>query len=439
MDFKKKLTLFIVLFSALGFCQVDARFARIDSLLTYLTTNNKFMGALTIREGDNVFFNKGYGFADVSKNLKATRLTKYKIGSITKTFTAVITLQLIEEKKLTLQTKLNRFYPKIKNAEKITISDLLYQRTGIIDYINADSTMIKKTYEVNSKKDMLARIASYEPLFEPGSKFEYSNSNYYLLGCIIEEVTKKSYADNLNERIIAKINLKNTYYKPSKIETAFNESYSYMFDGTKWEEIPEWDNNMAFAAGAITSTPADLTRFMRALFKGDLISNKSLELMKTLKDSYGMALVQFPFGQRKFFGHTGGIENFRAVVGYNPEDELGVSLIVNGDNFNRNEIMIGILSIYYKVPYPFPTFTKLEQSQLLKYIGNYSSKELPLKIVVAEKNGELTAQATGQPSFPLTYVKDTIFVFQTAGIEITFTENGFVLKQGGAKFTYTKD
>ncbi|MEY2702186.1 MAG: hypothetical protein RLY43_819 [Bacteroidota bacterium] len=429
----------LLFLSSLAIGQQDARYAKIDSLLTYLNKNNKFMGALTIREGDNVFFNKGYGFADVSKNREASRLTKYKIGSVTKTFTAVIVLQLIEEKKLSLQTKLNRFYPKIKNAEKITISDLLYQRTGIIDYINADSTMVKKVFEVNTKKDMLARIASYEPLFDPGSKFEYSNSNYYLLGCIIEEVTKKPYADNLNERIVSKINLKNTYYKTSKIETSFNESYSYIFDGTKWEEIPEWDNNMAFAAGAITSTPADLTRFMRALFKDELISKKSLDVMKTLKDSYGMALVQFPFGQRKFYGHTGGIENFRAVVGYNPEDELGISLIVNGDNFNRNEIMIGILSIYYKVPYPFPTFAKIDPDQLIKYTGNYSSKELPLKIVVTEKNGELIAQATGQPSFPLTYVKDTVFVFQTAGIEITFTENGFVLKQGGAKFTYTKD
>lgn len=435
-------TLFYALFlffSLVSNSQQDPRFVRIDSFLTYLTQNNKFMGTLTLREGDNVFFNKGYGFADVSKNRETSRLTKYKIGSVTKTFTAVIILQLIEEKKLTLQTKLNRFYPKIKNAEKITISDLLYQRTGIIDYINADTTMTKKVYEVNTKKEMLARIASYESLFEPGSKFEYSNSNYYLLGCIIEDVTKKAYEDNLNERIVTKINLKNTYYKPGKIETSFNESYSYIFDGTKWEEVPEWDNNMAFAAGAIIATPADLTRFMRALFNNELVSKKSLELMKTLKDSYGMALVQFPFGQRKFYGHTGGIENFRAVVGYNPEDEVGVSLIVNGDNFNRNEIMIGILSIYYKVPYPFPTFAKMEQSQLLKYVGNYSSKEIPLKIVVAEKNGELTAQATGQPSFPLTYVKDTVFVFQTAGIEITFTENGFILKQGGAKFTYTKD
>lgn len=436
---KNFISTLLLFFSSLAIGQQDARFAKIDSLLTYLNKNNKFMGALTIREGDNVFFNKGYGFADVSKNREASRLTKYKIGSVTKTFTAVIVLQLIEEKKLSLQTKLNRFYPKIKNAEKITISDLLYQRTGIIDYINADSTMVKKVFEVNTKKDMLARIASYEPLFEPGSKFEYSNSNYYLLGCIIEEVTKKAYADNLNERIVSKINLKNTYYKTSKIETSFNESYSYIFDGTKWEEIPEWDNNMAFAAGAITSTPADLTRFMRALFKDELISKKSLDVMKTLKDSYGMALVQFPFGQRKFYGHTGGIEYFKAVVGYNPEDEVGVSLIVNGDNFNRNEIMIGILSIYYKVPYPFPTFAKIDPNQLVKYIGNYSSKEIPLKIVVAEKNGELTAQATGQPSFPLTYVKDTVFVFQTAGIEITFTENGFILKQGGAKFTYTKD
>ena len=114
----KKLLLFILTFSSFTFAQ--DKFTKMDSLLNYLYENNKFMGSLTIREGENVVFNKAYGFADVEKNIKADRLTRYKIGSISKTFTAVMVMQLIEEKKLTLQTKLNRFYPKMPNAEKIS-------------------------------------------------------------------------------------------------------------------------------------------------------------------------------------------------------------------------------------------------------------------------------------------------------------------------------
>ena len=116
----KKLLLFILTFSSFTFAQ--DKFTKMDSLLNYLYENNKFMGSLTIREGENVVFNKAYGFADVEKNIKADRLTRYKIGSISKTFTAVMVMQLIEEKKLTLQTKLNRFYPKIPNHDNLDFS-----------------------------------------------------------------------------------------------------------------------------------------------------------------------------------------------------------------------------------------------------------------------------------------------------------------------------
>ncbi len=136
----KKLLLFVFAFSSFAFAQ--DKFTRIDSLLNYLNENNKFMGSLTIREGENVVFSKAYGFADAEKNIKADRLTRYKIGSISKTFTAVMVMQLIEEKKLALQTKLNRFYPKIKNAEKISIYDLLHHRTGIVDLVNQDGAYL---------------------------------------------------------------------------------------------------------------------------------------------------------------------------------------------------------------------------------------------------------------------------------------------------------
>jgi CubicO group peptidase (beta-lactamase class C family) len=433
----KKLALILALTYSL-FTVAQDRFTKMDSLLTYLNKNDKFMGSLCIREGENVVFNKAYGFADVDKNIAADRMTKYKIGSVTKTFTAVMIMQLIEEKKLNLQTKLNRFYPKIPNAEKITIYDLLHHRTGIVDYINGDSITAKNIYRFHSKQEMIQKITDYKPLFEPGTKHEYSNSNYNLLGYIIETLTKKSYAENIQTRIVKKANLLNTYFPQGKIETSVGESYSYLFNGTKWEKVEEWENSIAYSAGALISTPADLTRFMYALFDGKLIKPSSLEQMKEIKEGYGKALMQFPFGERRFYGHTGGIENFRAVVGYYPTEKLGISLIVNGDNFNRNDIMIGVLSIYYKMPFPFPKFNKIEASELVKFTGTYSSKELPLKMTVSEKNGELLAQASGQSSFPLTFKEEKTFIFAPAGIEMIFGENSFVLKQGGMSFNFSK-
>ncbi|UOX35370.1 beta-lactamase family protein [Flavobacterium sediminilitoris] len=427
---------FIILSS---FAQSEPRFQRIDSLLTYLEVNNKFMGSLAIQEGNTIVFSKAYGASDIENNTKANEETKYKIGSITKTFTAIVIMQLIEEKKLKLDTQLSVFYPKVNNADKITINDLLHQRTGIPDYINQDSITKEELNAPNLKEAIFNKIENYNSLFEPNSQYAYSNSNYYLLGGIIEKITKKSYSENIEKRIINKIGLKNTFYPKEGVKTINNESYSYIYSGSSWEKIDEWKNDIAYAAGAIVSTPSDLTNFMRALFQGKLVKKNSLEEMKTLKDSYGMALIQFPFGERRFYGHTGGIESFRAVVGYYTTEDLGISLIVNGDNYNRNDIMIGILSIYYKIPFPFPNFEKINTELISKYSGTYSSKDIPLKINIFEKNGELLAQATGQSSFPLTLKDERTFIFAQAGIEIIFDENTFILHQGGGKFNFTKE
>ena len=109
------------------------------------------------------------------------------------------------------------------------------------------------------------------------------------------------------------------------------------------------------------------------------------------------------------------------------------------NNFNRNDIMIGILSIYYKMPFPFPKFNKIDAAELAKITGNYSSKELPLKITISEKKGDLIAQATGQSAFPLTFKEEKTFIFAPAGIEMIFGENSFVLKQGGMSFNFSKE
>lgn len=434
---KKQFSILLVLLSLTTFAQ-DKRLAKLDSLLNYLNENDKFMGSVCIRQGDEILFSEAYGYLDATKGIRANRGTKYKIGSITKMFTATMIMQLVEEKKILLTTSLYRFFPKIENANKITIEHLLYQRTGIKDYANADATLMDVVGKPNIRKEIMKKIENYPSLFEPNSKHEYSNSNYFILGEIIEKVTKKSYAENLKSRITGKLYLKNTYYSTEKTDVSQRESYSYLFNGDAWQKVDEMNNEIAFASGGIISTPEDLTKFNRELFKGTLVTPTSLELMKTLKDTYGMALIRFPFGERKFYGHNGRIEGFESTTGYYEKDDMTISLIVNGGNYSQNDIMIGILSIYYKLPYPFPNFAKLDAELIQKYAGNYNSKDINLEVNIFEKDGKLLAQATGQPSFELTYSSDDVYVFAQAGIEITFGTNSFVLKQGGKKFNYTK-
>lgn len=436
---KNLLSILLIYFSITIQAQKEPKLQKIDSLLLYLETNNKFMGSLAIQEGSVTVFSKTYGFNDVARKSKANKDTKYKIGSITKTFTAVLIMQLIEEKKLKLETPLASFFPSVKNAEKITIEELLHQRTGIPDYINQDSITKEELNAPDLKEAIYTKIANYESAFEPNSRFEYSNSNYYLLGGIIEKITKKTYAENIEKRISNKIGLKNTFYPKESSNTSKNESLSYTYTNSKWKATNEWKIDIAFAAGEMVSTPSDLTKFISALFQGKLVKNSSLEQMKLLKDGYGKALFQFPFGERRFYGHNGSIESFKSVIGHYPSENLSISLITNGDNYNQDDIMIGILSIYYKIPFPFPSFEKLDKNLIEKYMGTYASKDIALKIKIFEKEGELFAQATGQPSFPLTLKDKKTFVFTQAGVEIVFSENSFVLLQGGGKFNFTKE
>lgn len=437
----KKLLLLTFLYLGITVsAQIQPRLQRIDSLLTYLEVNNKFMGSLAIREGDKLVFSKAYGYSDIASKRKADKETKYKIGSISKTFTAVVIMQLIEEKKLKIDTKLATFYPNVKNADIITIEALLHQRSGIPDYINQDSITKEELKAPDLKEVIFKKISNYDSLFEPDSKFQYSNSNYYLLGGIIEQLTQKSYAENIEKRIIKRIGLKNTFYPTQGTQITHNESFSYLYNGSEWEQVEEWKNDIAYAAGEVVSNPTDLTQFIYELFQGKLIKKTSLDVMTTLKDGYGKALFQFPFGERRFYGHNGKIEGFNSTLGYYPTEKLSICLQVNGDNFNTNDIMIGILSIYYKIPFPFPNFEKINAELIAKYSGTYASKDIPLKITIFEKEGELLAQATGQSSFQLTIKDEKTFIFAQAGIKIIFdANNSFILNQGGGKFKFEKE
>lgn len=437
---KTALFLFFVVAGAQCFAQTEPKFEKIDALLNHFYSNDRFMGSVSIREKNDVVFEKAYGYMDVENGIRANTQTKYKIGSITKMFTAAIVFQLIEDKKLTLETKLSDFYPEIKNADSINIGQLLNHKSGIYNYTNAPE-FIEYTTSPQTKLEMLKRIASYEPAFKPGEKAEYSNSNYLLLGYIIEDITKNTYKANVNDRIVRPLKLRDTYYY-SKTNPKRNEAYSYTFEDGKWVKPEEWDSSVAYAAGALLSTPNDLTKFIKALFDGKIIKPESLEQMKRMDMGYGKGIFIFPFGERHFYGHNGGIEAFSSVLGYYPKDQVAISIIQNGNNYDLNEIMVGVLSCYYKIPYPLPNLkiANVAQEILKGYQGTFASKDIPLKMTFTLTEDGLMAQATGQSAFPLTPVSETEFIFNPASIDILFKDkDNFILKQGGMEFNFMRE
>lgn len=438
-----KNSIFVVFFLSLtisALAQSSEKFQKLDSLLSYLTQKNRFMGAVEIRENDHVVFDKAYGFVDYENKIKANSSTIYKIGSITKIFTSAVIFQLIEEKKLTLQTKLSKFFPEIKNSEKITIGEMLNHKSGIFNFTN-EPDFIKNSSKAKTKEEMIAKIASFETAFEPNSKAEYSNSNYLLLGYIIENITKNSYAGNINSRIIDKIGLKNTSYY-SKINSNENKAYSFIRNkNKKLEKVEEWNESQVGAAGALESTSGDLTQFIKALFDGKIINKKSLAEMTKLDNGFGKGIFTAPFGDRIFYTHDGRIEGFNSTVGYYPKDKLGFSIIMNLDNFSMNELVVSLLSIYYKMPFEFPEFNDLtvDDKILSSYEGIYASETIPLKITIKNENGNLVGQATGQNSFQLVPISSDEFVFEQAKVNIKFKEKGFVLTQNGQQIVFKKE
>jgi D-alanyl-D-alanine carboxypeptidase len=432
----------LALFTA-GFAQTFDK-AKLDKFLDTLGEKNKAMGSLAIAKDGKILYTRAVGYSQINGSDKkaSTTATKYRIGSISKMFTAVMIFQLVEEGKLKLSDTLDKFYPQIPNASKITVEHLLGHRSGIHSFTD-DADFDAWLMNPKTQSELIAVIAKGKPEFEPGAKAAYSNPNFILLGYIVEKVGGKSYQTALKERIASKIGLQDTY-PGGKTDIKNNETFSYEYEKDGWKQSVETDLSIPGGAGALLSTPADLTKFIQALFDSKLVSQASLNQMKTIKDGYGLGMFSFPLDAKTtVYGHTGGIDNFNAALFYLPEEKLAIAYTSNGKVYSPNSIILGALDIYYNRPFTIPTFETVAVSAevLDKYVGVYSSPGFPLKITVSREGATLSAQATGQSAFPLEATAADKFKFDTAGIIVEFdaAKNQMILKQRGRETVFTKE
>jgi len=330
---------------------------KLDTYFEVLASNNKFMGSVAVSQNGELIYTKSVGFSSVEHGLKANENTKYRIGSISKTFTAVMILKAIEENKLCLNQTIETFFPTIKNAEKITISHLLYHRSGVPEIM--DNSWPNWHTQFKTEQEMTDMIASRGSEFEPGTKTSYSNPNYILLSFILQRIYDKPFSDILNEKIIRPLGLANTDFG-GKINTENNESNSYQYVGGGWNIMPETDMSILSGTGGVVSTAIDLVLFSDALFSGKLLSENSLAQMKTVKNHFGMGIALMPFQDKVGFGHPGGIDGFRAKFVHFPDSNISVAYTSNGINYNHNAISAALLSAVFNKPFEIPEFTTNE-------------------------------------------------------------------------------
>lgn len=415
--------------------------SKMDSLFTAIGDNQKSMGSVSIfRDGDEIYQN-AIGFRDMEPELENESNTKFRIGSISKTFTAAIILQLVEEGKLELNTNLLEFYPNVPNAAQITIEDLLRHQSGLFNFTNKPE-YLEYMEQAKTKDEMLEIIIENGTVFNPGEKNEYSNSNYVLLSFIAEDLENDTFEDILQKRIVQPLELENTYYG-GHIKSEKREAQSYTKKG-KWTPATETDLSIPKGAGGIVSTPYDLNTFFTALFNGKVLKPETLEQMKTLNNGYGMGLFSYPFDDKTFYGHTGGIDGFTSMAVYEPERDLGIAYLSNAAEFPTGDVVMGVLSIYFGKEYAIPAFEPaldIPAEELQKYTGTYSSEGFPLKVKIFVEDGVLMGQATGQQSFPLEAYEQDKFQFIPAGLKLEFSpeENQLTLLQGGGSYVLEKE
>jgi D-alanyl-D-alanine carboxypeptidase len=416
--------------------------AKLDRFFDRLAEKGKAMGSLTVVKDGKVVYARviGYGRIEGTEKDPLTAASRFRIGSITKMFTAAMVLQLVDEGKLKLTDTLDQFYPQIPNARTITVAHLLAHRSGV-------TNARREGENVNTlplgKDEMLALIAKGKPDFEPDTKFRYSNAGYQLLGLILEKVTGKPYEESLRDRITSRVGLKDTYLATGAIDVKKNEALTYMRLGTDWKPVPETHPSILFSGGGVVSTPADLAKFAQALFDGKVVSKESLDRMMTIRDGdeMGLGMERYTFAGKTFYGHAGGADNYGAWLAYLPEEKLAVAYTTNAKVYPVENIVRGVVDIYYGKPFTIPALESVAVAPevLDEYVGEYANPDAPAKLTITRDGGTLFFKPPGAGSaVPLEATAENRFQIEGV-VVIEFEKGRMTVKRRGGERVFTKE
>lgn len=348
----RPLSLFVFVLALAQPALAQTKAQQMDTLLTRFHAFSQFNGTALAAQGGEIVFAKGYGDANMEWDIPNTPDTRFRIGSVTKQFTAALILQLAEEGRIDLEATISDYitnYPA-ESGSKVTIHHLLTHTSGIPSYTSLPDffeSMSRTPYE---PLDFLSVFSEMDLEFEPGTSWTYSNSGYFLLGVIIEVVTGRSYDEVLQARILDPLGLANTGYDHFG-EIIERRAAGYVRAGNAYENAPYLDSSLPYAAGMMYSTVGDLLTWNQALHSGAVFAKpETLTMMTTPYVSdygYGVGIQSATLGDLSVptIRHSGGINGFSAQLWYLPDGDYTIAVLDNtaGDSGRIADVMARIL------------------------------------------------------------------------------------------------
>ncbi|HEY4211912.1 MAG TPA: serine hydrolase domain-containing protein [Steroidobacteraceae bacterium] len=405
-----------------------------DSVMRAEVERGRFSGVVLVRRDGKTLFERAYGIADHGWAVPNTVDTKFEIGSISKPFTAVLVLQLAVEERLALTDSICKYLSDCPPEwAGITLRHLLSHTSGVFN-ITATKDIENVARAPVSRDELIRRMRAQPLAFAPGTRFSYSNSNYFLLGSVVEKVTGQSLETVLHQRILDPLGMRDTgVLHSSSVLQRRAEGYSRDSSGHLISS-PVWDESWKFGAGGLYSTAADLARFSAALDGGTLLPRQVVKQMsEPVQEGYGLgwelsAPVAKSGQRRRVVGHAGHVPGFGSVLRRLPDQSLTVVVFINDDSGNPVRVADEMTALALGEEYE-PAFDRrsipIPPDLLARLSGQY---ELGGQVfVVTATDGRLFVRAeSGSPAPGVEMLADSAdtFFLRDSNIDMVLLDDG---------------
>lgn len=397
--------------------------SRMDQVVQSFVSNKQFMGSVLVAKGSEVLLSKGYGSANLEWEIPATPSTKFRLGSVTKQFTAAAILLLEERGKLKVEDPVKKYLPDAPAAwDKITVFHVLTHTSGIPSFTNFPDYASLRPFSTTAEK-LVAHFRDRALEFEPGEKYNYSNSGYVLLGHLIEKISGESYEAFLQKNIFTPLGMKDSGYDSNSVVIARRAAgYSPGPNGPVNSGFI--DMSVPHGAGALYSTTEDLLRWEQGLFGGKLLSAASLTKMTApFKGNYAFGLQVNTVNGRKVFEHGGGIEGFNTHLAYFPEAKVTVAVLGNLNGQAPQQIATRVAALAHGETVTLQSERKeitLDPKVMSRYVGAYQMGPGTNMVITMDGN-RLSSKLGNQNPVPVFAESETMFFAKVVDAQLEFS------------------
>lgn len=414
--------------------------AELDRIASGYASQRHFMGVVLVAKDGKALLEKAYGSANLEWNIPNTTDGRFRLGSITKQFTATATLQLIAQGKLSLDAPLCQFLDSCPETWKeIRVHHLLNHTSGIPSYTGLPEFRTPRLRRLPLTPVEIAMLSKDKPLeFKPGEKMTYNNTGYVLLGHIIEKVSGQKYAEYLRSNIFEPLGMNATGYDDTE-QVLEKRVAGYNWSSKGYRNATFLDMSLPHAAGSLYSTVGDLYKWDRALYGEKILSAAMKQKMFTpgLNDyAYGWSVTNK--NNRQTISHGGGIFGFSTMIQRFPQQDAVVIVLSNVENVSAGNIATSLAGALFgeRIELPWDRKTiSLSKDVLDRYAGRYKLR--PFVLTVTQEDGRLMVQPANQPKLQAHAESERKFFLKEVDVSLEFTGDGsgpaggVIVRQGG--------